>query len=121
MIRGIRGATTVSVDDCQEILTNTETLLRKIIEVNQLEADQVASIFISATNDMKTAFPAKALRQIEGFTFVPIMCMQELEIEGGLERCIRVMMHVNTSVPQQEVQHVYFEEAVKLRPDLVKE
>jgi len=42
----------------------------------------------------------------------------EIGVPGGLERCIRVLVHVNTSVPQNAIQHVYLEGATVLRPDL---
>ncbi|RLQ95102.1 chorismate mutase [Falsibacillus albus] len=121
MLRGIRGATTVEKDSEQEILLAAKELIQHMISANKLEADQVASIFISATRDLTTAFPAKAARDSEEWKYVPVMCVQELEVAGGLERCIRIMMHVNTNVSQKEVQHVYLRKAMSLRPDLLKE
>ena len=35
-------------------------------------------------------------------------------------RCIRVLVHWNTDLPQSEIQHIYIRDAVKLRPDLCK-
>jgi len=32
--------------------------------------------------------------------------------------CIRVMLHVNTNKPQDEINHIYLNNAVVLRPDL---
>lgn len=49
---------------------------------------------------------------------MPVTCMQELDIDGGLKKCIRVLMTVQTDVKQEDIQHVYLEEAVTLRPDL---
>ncbi|MBY0122592.1 chorismate mutase [Bacillus sp. S/N-304-OC-R1] len=118
MIRGVRGATTVKQNDEKEIIEATEALLRKMIEENKIEADMVASVFISVTDDITAVFPAKAMRLIKGWKYVPVMCMQEIPVTSSLKRCIRVMMHVNTTIPQQDICHIYLEEAIKLRPDL---
>jgi chorismate mutase len=48
------------------------------------------------------------------------MCMKEISVPTGIKLCIRVMMHVNTEVAQTDIEHVYLEEAVLLRPDLKK-
>jgi len=121
LIRGARGAITVGVNSETEIISATEELVGKMIELNHIEPDSVASIFISTTEDVNAAFPAKALRQFEGWTYVPVMCMQEIPVPNSLKKCIRIMMHVNTNQLQEEVVHVYLREAVVLRPDLGKE
>jgi chorismate mutase len=118
MIRGVRGATTVNQNDEAEIVAVTEKLLRKAISANNIIPDEVASIFISATDDVDAVFPAKALRNIDGWTHVPVMCMKELEVPGSLRKCIRVMIHVNTETPQEDIKHIYLEGAAGLRPDL---
>lgn len=118
MIRGMRGAITVQGNNETEVVEATELLLRKMIEENAIEADSVASVFISVTEDLTAAFPAKAMRLIEGWTFVPVMCMREIPVPSSISKCIRVMMHVNTNISQQEIKHVYLKEAISLRPDL---
>ncbi|WLR53093.1 chorismate mutase [Bacillus tianshenii] len=118
MVRGIRGAITVEKNDAEEIVEAAGRLLSKMIERNEIEAESVAQILISVTDDLNAAFPAKALRSLEGWMYVPVMCMQEIPVPNGLPHCIRVMMTVNTSVPQERIEHVYLEDAVKLRPDL---
>ena len=60
-------------------------------------------------------FPATAARQA-GFGDVPLLCARELDIEGMQPRCIRVMMHVETSAEQ--LHHIYLEGARGLRDDL---
>ncbi|TFE03214.1 chorismate mutase [Jeotgalibacillus sp. R-1-5s-1] len=119
MIRGIRGATTVANDSEQEVILSTESLLLEMINQNHVNPDQTASVFISVTPDLVSAFPAKALRKIHGWDYVPVMCMQEIPVEGSLPRCIRVMLHVNTEVKQSDIIHIYQRDAVTLRPDLV--
>ncbi len=118
MIRGIRGAITVSSNEESEVILGAERLLTEIIASNEIAPDDVASIFISATDDVNAAFPAKALRNLDGWTFVPVMCMKELAVTGSLPMCIRVMIHFNTEKKQDEIRHIYLEGAAGLRPDL---
>ena len=119
MFRGVRGAITVTENNEQVIFQATDRLFKKIIHDNQIEPEQVASVFISVTDDITEAFPAKVLRSMEGWSYVPVMCMKEITVRSALDKCIRVMMHINTSKSQQEINHVYLEDAVTLRPDLV--
>lgn len=118
MIRGVRGAITVSNNTESEIMNGTKELFIKIIESNDINPEEVASIFISTTDDITAAFPAKALRNLEGWTYVPVMCMREIPVPNSLENCIRVMLHLNTDKAQSEINHVYLKDAESLRPDL---
>lgn len=119
MFRGVRGAITIQEVTEQEVLQATERLFKQLISENKIEAEQVASVFISVTDDITTeAFPARAMRTMEGWEYVPVMCMKEIKVKGALEKCIRVMMHINTEKSQREIHHVYLEGAVVLRPDL---
>lgn len=118
--RGVRGAITINENTELEILQATDRLLRKMIQENEIIPEQVASVFISVTDDITNAFPAKAMRTIEGWSFVPVMCMKEITVDSALQKCIRIMMHINTTKSQQEINHIYLEEAVSLRPDLIE-
>ncbi|ENQ3077767.1 chorismate mutase [Bacillus cereus] len=120
MIRAIRGATTVSYNETEQILTATERLVKKMASDNRVSPDHIVSVLISTTADINACFPAAALRQMEGWAYVPVMCMQEIEVPDALEKCIRVMMTVMTNKHQHEIQHVYLEKAVRLRLDLQK-
>ncbi|MDQ0218984.1 chorismate mutase [Peribacillus cavernae] len=118
MIRGIRGATTVEKNDERAIIDATEKLLSVMIAENEIDPDKVASVFISVTDDLSSAFPAKALRKFEGWMYVPVMCMKEIPVPSSLKFCIRIMLHLNTDTAQQDIQHAYLEKAIALRPDL---
>jgi chorismate mutase len=121
MMRGIRGATTVEENNEKEILLSTHELLDEMIVNNGIDPGMVASVFISTTADITKAFPAKALRGFEDWKYVPVMCMQELDVPGGLNYCIRIMIHYNTSCSQKDIKHIYLKKAVSLRPDLLNE
>lgn len=118
MIRGIRGATTVKHNQEEEMVQETKHMLEAMASKNNVKPEDIASVLISVTPDLNAAFPAKALRLIDGWKFVPVMCMPEIDVPGSLPKCIRVMMTVNTSQSQEQVEHIYLHEAVKLRPDL---
>ncbi|WP_096188632.1 chorismate mutase [Evansella halocellulosilytica] len=119
MIRGVRGATTVKQNEEKEIIEATEELLRKMSEKNDYEPEHISHIIITMTQDLNAAFPAGALRLIEGYQYVPVMCAQEVPVPGSLQYCIRIMCNIETNKNQDEIQHVYLKNAVHLRPDLV--
>ncbi|ARI77254.1 chorismate mutase [Halobacillus mangrovi] len=118
MIRGIRGATTVENNEAKEIISRSVDLLQEMVKENDIKPDDVASVFFTVTGDINDTFPAKSLRELEGWTYVPVMCMTEIPVPGSLPLCIRVMVTVNTDKEQKEVKHIYHYEARQLRPDL---
>jgi chorismate mutase len=117
MVRGIRGAITAERDDAEAILEATEVLLRELVAANGVEPADIASVLFTVTPDLTAAFPATAARNL-GWTLVPLLNFTEIGVPGGLERCIRVLVHVNTTARQEEITHVYLREARTLRPDL---
>ena len=118
-IRGIRGATTVHADEPDLILQATRELLEEILAANEgMQPEDVASALFTVTDDLVSTFPAQAARQM-GWGLVPMMCAREIPVPGSLRRVIRVLVHWNTELPQNEITHVYLRDAVKLRPDLV--
>ncbi len=118
VLRGIRGATTVTEDTAEAILEATEELVREIVASNDVVAEDVASALFTVTPDLRAEFPAAAARRM-GWTMVPLLNFTEIGVPGRLEKCIRVLVHVNTTRTQREMVHVYLREAVSLRPDLV--
>jgi len=118
-IRGIRGATTVAADEPDLILQATRELLEEILAENEnMKPEDIASAIFTVTADLVSTFPAQAARQM-GWSLVPMMCAREIPVPGSLPRVIRVLVHWNTELAQNEVTHVYLKNAVKLRPDLV--
>lgn len=114
--RGVRGATTVDADTRDEVLKATRQLLALLIRLNGIEPCDVASAIFTVTPDLHAEFPATAARQL-GWLDVALMCMQEVNVPGALPRCIRVLLHWNTSKPASEIRHVYIRDAARLRPD----
>jgi len=117
-IRGIRGATTVRSDNPDLILQATRELLEAILYENDgMQLDEIASTFFTTTEDIASAYPALAARQM-GWDQVPMMCAREIPVPGSLPLCIRVLIHWNTDKEQNKIHHVYLHNAVNLRPDL---
>ncbi len=119
MMRGVRGAITVEEDSAEAIWSATQEMLAALIEANNIDEADVASLIFTTTPDLTAAYPAKAARDL-GWRQTALMGMQEMAVPGGLERCIRVMIHWNTTKSIDELQHVFLRGAVVLRPDLAK-
>lgn len=115
----IRGATTINSDNQEEIISNTRLLLEQVININKLENKHITAIFFSCTKDITAAYPARAAREL-GITHAALMCLQEMFVEGSLEKCIRVCLFYDQELEQASVKHVYLNKAVILRPDLIE-
>lgn len=114
--RGVRGATTVQENTADAILDGTRDLLRQIIAANQIEQDDVASVFFTTTTDLDAEYPAVAARQL-GWHEAALMCGHEMAVPRGLKLCIRVLIHWNTVRGLTDIQHIYIRGAANLRPD----
>lgn len=116
--RGIRGATTVARNEESDILEATAAMLKEVVERNEIEPEDICSVWITVTPDLDATFPARAIRALNGWDMVPLMCSTEIPVKGGLPKCIRLLIQVNTTKGQREMKHVYLNEAQSLRPDL---
>jgi chorismate mutase len=119
MVRGIRGATTVMKDTPEAVKQATKALVAQMINDNNVEIENLASVMFSVTSDICSEFPAVAVREL-GWNDVPLLNFQEMDKQNALKMCIRVLMHWNTGQSQASINHVYLEGAKVLRPDLLK-
>lgn len=118
-VRGVRGATTSDKDSPQAILTATQELLEALLEANpDLKSEDIASCIFTVTDDLHSIYPAQAARQF-GWSSVPLLCAREIEVPDGLPLCVRVLIHWNTHLTQDQVKNVYLRKAKSLRPDLL--
>ncbi len=111
----LRGATTVEKDCKEEILSAVKEMLEDIFAQNSLQKEQVKGFLFSLTSDIHAFHPAKAAREC-GYDFAPLFACVEPDIEGGLPRCIRLMLF--TEGVKEPVKHVYLKEAKTLRKDV---
>jgi chorismate mutase len=112
-MRAIRGAITVSENTEEAIDEATQVLLRCLEDRNDLHTSEIVSVFFTLTPDLDAAFPARSARAM-GWD-VAMLDMQEVDVPGALQRCLRVLVHVQVDRP---VSHAYLREARHLRPDL---
>ena len=116
MLRGIRGAITVKKNSTAEIKAATKRLLGEMVAANGVKIPDIASVIFSVTCDLDAAFPAEAARDL-GWNTTPLLCTYEICVKGSLKKCIRILMHINSSKPQKSIKHIYLEGAKKLRED----
>lgn len=114
--RGVRGATTTGANTRDAILEATRELLIEIVKANQLESDDIASVIFTTTSDLDAEFPAVAAREL-GWSDAALLSAREIPVPGSLARCIRVLIHWNTTRRADQIVHVYLREARALRPD----
>ena len=116
-LRAVRGAVTVETDTPDSVDAAVRQLLDQLIEANEIDSRDLVSAIFSATPDLRSRNPATSARAL-GWTDVPLMCVAELETDGMLERCVRVLLHVSV-VDGRRLQPVYLGDAACLRPDLM--
>lgn len=116
-LRAIRGATTVSQNTVEAIREAVTELLDEIEERNQLDPNEIISTTFTVTRDLDAIFPAAIARKRPDWDNVPMLDVQQMHVNGSLERCIRLLIHVNLPVSQVNIYHTYLREAASLRPD----
>lgn len=114
--RGIRGATTVDSNTREDILDAARELLTEMVRANGVKTDDIASVFFTTTPELNAEFPALAARQM-GWNHVALLCGHEMNVQGSLPMCLRILLHVNTEKRAEEIVHVYLKGAKALRPE----
>jgi len=116
-VRALRGAITLDADTREQVIERTATLLRTMLDRNDVTKADLISILFTATDDISSEFPAAAARQI-GISDIPLLCARELDVLDSVGLCVRVLMHLYTDKEPVALRHVYLEGAVPLRTDL---
>jgi chorismate mutase len=120
-VRGIRGATTATANTIDAINEATEELLRELVRLNDLDADDVACAFFTTTTDLDAEFPAHAARRL-GWTQVALLCGHDMNVRQpnprGIPMCIRVLILYNTPKPQTQMRFAYLRGARAIQADL---
>lgn len=112
----IRGATTIEQDTPENIQVAVQELLEELFACNQLQKEEICAFVFSLTTDIHSYHPAKAAREC-GYDFAPLFAAIEPEIDGGLKRCIRLMLLTELN-DKRAIKHVYQKEAKTLRKDI---
>jgi len=116
-VRAIRGATTVSENTVEAIREAVMELLDELEAHNQIDYEEIISAIFTTTRDLDAIFPAAIARSRPQWENVALLDVQQMHVEGSLERCIRFLIHLNTSVSQADIYHPYLRQAKNLRPD----
>lgn len=117
-MRGIRGAICLEHDDAREMADAVAELLGEMLARNGVRREDVVSVILTCTPDLTSAFPAAGARAF-GLTDTPLMCAQEMDVEGALQKVVRILAHVESTLPRSQIQHVYLRGAEVLRQDLI--
>lgn len=120
LLRGIRGAITVDKNESAEIIEKVAELLSTMVQANKIEIEDIGAVIFSSTPDLNSTFPAVAARNL-GWTEVPLFGTQEIDSPNGVPYCIRVLILLNTDLPQKAIKHIYLRGAVVLRQDINKD
>ncbi|MGW6569518.1 chorismate mutase [Streptomyces sp. NPDC054975] len=118
-VRAVRGAVQLERDEAGHMREQVEELLTAVLERNALSTDDLISIWFTATPDLHSDFPAAAARRI-GIDDVPLICAQELDVEGAMPRVVRLLAHVESELPKSAIAHVYLGAAAALRKDIAQ-
>jgi chorismate mutase len=118
-VRAIRGATTAEANTVPAITSATLTLLKEMCSANNVTPDQIISATFSVTPDLDAMFPAQAARSLHGWQNIPLLDVQQMRVQGDLQRCIRILLYVHTALPPEELKFIYQNGAKHLRPDLL--
>ena len=116
-LRAARGAIRVPSDEGDALLGSTERLLSTVLQRNAIDPEDLVSIMFTATEDLRSAFPAEAARRM-GLGRVPLMCAQEIPVQGSMPSVIRILLHFHSDRTLDEIVHVYLDGAESLRDDV---
>lgn len=117
-LRAIRGATTVERDEDHLVTERVQEMVKEILELNALGAEDLVSMIFTSTPDITSIFPAKAARLL-GLDGVALLDALEPDVMGAPRMCVRVLVHAYTTLPRDAIKHVYLHGAKGLRLDLV--
>ncbi|WP_031088115.1 chorismate mutase [Streptomyces sp. NRRL WC-3549] len=118
-VRAVRGAVQLERDEAGHMGEQVSALLTAVLERNQLVADDLISVWFTATPDLHSDFPAAAARGL-GIVDVPLICAQELDVTGAMPRVVRVLAHVETPLSKAGISHVYLGATGALRKDIAQ-
>lgn len=93
--KGIRGAITVDENTSEAIGSATIKLLKEMVVRNKIELSHISHVIFTLTPDLNADFPAKYARINLKWKDVAMMCFNELEVDGALPMCLRVLIVVN--------------------------
>ena len=117
--RGIRGAITVDANTIEAVENAVVELISELKKQNNYNEEDISNVIFTLTDDIDCVYPAKIAREkFESWKYVPMVCFNEMKIKNSLQKCLRILITLNTNLAQSEVKHVYLKGAQNLRKDL---
>lgn len=117
MVYAVRGAVCAK-NTRESIFEESHRLVSAVLAANEIVETEIISIIFTATPDLTAASPAAAIRQNGKFSHTPLLCMQEMAVDGMLGGCVRLLIHFNKSNPEFVPVPCYLGAARILRSDL---
>ena len=114
-VTALRGACCAE-NNSQDMVRQVCALYDELLRQNNLTEEHIISVLFSVTPDLDEKNPAAALRQGGRAKDLALFAVQEAVVKGGLERCVRVLIHAYTGA-DQTIKHIYQNGAEILRPD----
>ncbi|NFE47542.1 chorismate mutase [Clostridium sporogenes] len=119
-MQSIRGAITIEENEVKYIKEASIKLFSEILIRNNINMEDIISIFISCTKDIDKDYPGKYIREDFNLKNVAIMHFNEMYVEGSMPLCIRILILIdkkNKNV-EENIEYVYLGKAKTLRKDL---
>ncbi|MBR1753872.1 chorismate mutase [bacterium] len=93
--KGIRGAITVEENSVDAIRTATLELLSELVKQNRINKENISHAIFTVTKDLDKVFPARFARLDFDWDNVAMMCFNEADIDGAIEKCLRILIVIN--------------------------
>ncbi|MCL2861466.1 MAG: chorismate mutase [Firmicutes bacterium] len=115
----IRGATSISNDNEKEIRIRSVELFQRMLKDNEIEADDIVNLIVSTTDDIRSFYPVRAIREA-GYD-IPLFSACEPKIKNTLPLCIRMMLTIQIKDKKFEPKNIYLSGAVNLRKPVTQQ
>ena len=113
-MKSIRGAIAVVENNEESIISSSKKLINEILINNAITENDIEFVIFTVTSDITETFPAKAFREL-GMTSIAAIDTLAPNINNDLSGCIRILIYLNKDL--DEINHIYLDDAKKLRPD----
>jgi len=94
-MQSIRGAITLEKNEVKYIKEASIKLFSEILIRNNINIEDILSIFISCTKDIDKDYPGKYIRENFNLKNVAIMHFNEMYVEGSMPLCIRILILID--------------------------
>ncbi|HHH85099.1 MAG TPA: chorismate mutase [Firmicutes bacterium] len=87
----VRGAINIPANTKEEIQKGTQELFNAVLQEARIKPHQINYLIVSSTPDITAFYPCAAIRNL-GYDTLPMLCVQEMDVEGSLPLTIRFLL-----------------------------